>query len=268
MSASRACRLRRHVMAVSLSVMAACLGASLVFRPALAAVATPQAPSTPQAPPAPQAARSHAHAVRPDVGTARPRRASATIAVGRLPDSVAVDQRNGTVWVANSLDGTVSEISEASLAVMATIRVAASPVGISADPRTGTIWVTCLGPFGRPAADNVVTEISDDTGKVLATVKVGRAPFGVAADPGTGMVWVANTNSATLSEISEKDADVVATVRLSRRDAPDGVAVDSRTGTVWVASLGGRVEEVTGATRSTPRSAARSFMLQVGRARQ
>ena len=237
MSASR---FRGYAVAGLLSAMAAGLGISPALTPALAAGTSARSLAA-----SPRAVRSSPRAAR-----VRSRPTTATIAVGRLPDSVAVDERNGTVWVANSLDSTVSEISEASLTVIATVKVAASPVGITADPRTGTIWVTCLGPFGKPAADNIVTEISDSTGKVRATVKVGRAPFGIAADSRTGMVWVANTNSSTLSEISEKRAGVVATIRMSKRDAPDGLAVDQRTGTVWVASLGGRVEEVTEAARS------------------
>jgi YVTN family beta-propeller protein len=61
---------------------------------------------------------------------------------------VAVDSTSGTVWVVNSLDGTVSEISEASRAVVATIRVGVSPVDVAVDPKTASVWVTCLGPCG------------------------------------------------------------------------------------------------------------------------
>ncbi len=181
--------------------------------------------------------------------TVTPRGGTAAIQVGRLPDAIAIDQRNGTVWVANSLDGTVSEISEARQAVIATIRVPASPVGVAADPKTGTVWVTSLGPFGNPAADNRVTEISDSTGKVLATFNVGRAPFGIAADSRTGTIWVANTNSYTVSEISEARQNVIATIGVPKDAAPDGIAVDQKTGVVWVSSLRGRVEEISEATR-------------------
>ncbi|HET9897066.1 MAG TPA: YncE family protein [Streptosporangiaceae bacterium] len=240
MIASRSHRVGRYAIAVLLSAAGASLGASPALAPALAAGVASHSP------------RSSVLSARPSAPAPRPHshHGTATIAVGRLPDSVAVDERNGTVWVANSLDGTVSEISETRQAVIATIKVPASPVGVAADPATGTIWVTCLGPFGRPAADNTVTEISDSTGKILATIKVGQAPFGIAADRRTGMVWVANTNSSTLSEISEKRAEVVATIPISKRDAPDGVAIDQKTGTVWVASLGGGLEELSEATRS------------------
>lgn len=195
----------------------------------------------------PPTARRSTNGAAPRAAT--PRGGTAAIQVGRLPDAIAVDQRNGTVWIANSLDGTVSEISEARQAVIGTIKVPASPVGVAADPKTGTVWVTSLGPFGNPAADNRVTEISDSTGKVLAGFTVGRAPFGIAADSRTGTVWVANTNSYTVSEISETRQNIVATIRVPKDAAPDGVAVDQKTGVVWVSSLRGRVEEISEATR-------------------
>jgi YVTN family beta-propeller protein len=190
------------------------------------------------------------HAARSLVDATRQFADMTTIDVGRLPTSVAVDQRSGTVWVVNSLDSTVSEISEARRAVIATIKVAASPVDIAVDPRTGTVWVTCLGPFGKPAADNVVSEISEASDTVVATIKVGLVPFGIAADPRTGTVWVANTNAYSVSEISEASRTVVATVHTGTDSAPVSVTVDAGRGIVWVGKLHHNVLEINEATRS------------------
>jgi serine/threonine-protein kinase len=181
---------------------------------------------------------------------ARCGRKARSTGVGRLPTSVAVDQHTGTVWVVNSLDGSVSEISEARRAVVATIKVGTSPVGVAADPKTGTVWVTCLGPFNRPGQDDTVAMISEATRTVAARIKVGQAPFGVAADPRTGTVWVANANSYSVSEISEAHRHVVATLRTGSDGAPDSVAVDSARGLVWVGKLGGGVGEISEATKS------------------
>ena len=199
---------------------------------------------------APAVAAATGHAARSAVGATRQFGDMTTIDVGRLPTSVAVDQRSGTVWVVNSLDSTVSEISEARRAVIATIKVAASPVDIAADSKTGTVWVTCLGPFGKPAADNVVSEISEASGKVVATIKVGLVPFGIAADSRTGMVWVANTDAYSVSEISEALRTVVATVHTPKDWAPLSVAVDASRGIVWVGKLHRGVLEISEATRS------------------
>ncbi len=174
----------------------------------------------------------------------------ATIGVGRLPTSVAVDQHAGTVWVVNSLDGTVSEISESRRAVVATIKVGVSPVGVAADPKTGTVWVTCLGPYNQPGQDDTVAMIKESTGEVEARIKVGRAPFGIAADPRTGTVWVANANSYSVSEVNEARHSVEATLRTGSDGAPDSVAVDSARGLVWIGKLGGGVGEIDEATKS------------------
>jgi DNA-binding beta-propeller fold protein YncE len=174
----------------------------------------------------------------------------ATIGVGRLPTSVAVDQHTGTVWVVNSLDGTVSEISEAHRAVVATIKVGVSPVDVAADPKTGTVWVTCLGPFDRPQQDNTVAMINEASGKVAARIRVGRAPFGIAADPRTGTVWVANADSYSVSEISEARRVVAATFHTGADGAPDSIAVDSVRGLVWVGKRGGGVGEFSEAAKS------------------
>lgn len=214
---------------------------------ATASLALNAQPGVAQAPAA--AAPAAEQAVRAVLGTTR-HGSMTTIDVGRLPTSVAVDQQRGTVWVVNSLDGTVSEISEARRAVVATIKVAASPIDIAADPKTGTIWVTCLGPFGKPAADNVVSEISEASGKVVATIKVGLVPFGIAADPRTGTVWVANTNAYSVSEISEASRTVVATVDTGKNSVPVSVAVDSGRGLVWVGRLRRGLLEISEAARS------------------
>jgi len=174
----------------------------------------------------------------------------ATIGVGRLPTSVAVDQHTATVWVVNSLDGSVSEISEVRRAVVATIKVGVGPVGVAADPKTGTVWVTCLGPFDRPGQDDTVAMISEASRTVVARIKVGRAPFGIAADPRTGTVWVANANSYSVSEISEAHRAVVATLQTGSDGAPDSVAVDSVRGLVWIGKLGGGVGEINEASKS------------------
>ncbi len=168
----------------------------------------------------------------------------ATIDVGGLPTSVAVDAVSGTVWVVNSLDGTVSELSASRRVVIGIVRVAASPVDVAVDQKTGTVWVTCLGPAGRPSADNLVDEISEARGKVVASFKVGSAPFGIAADPRTGTVWVADSGSEAVTEISEARRAVAAIIGTGPGTEPDSVAVDQDSGVVWVANLGGLVEEI------------------------
>jgi YVTN family beta-propeller protein len=231
-------------------------GALLLAAPAVAAAAAGPFAAIPSASAAPALAVRAAVLTRPAIPLS-PVAATqgsvtgntATIPVGRLPTSVAVDPVRGTVWVVNSADNTVSEISVARRTVIATIGVGVSPVDVAVDQKTATVWVTCLGPYGDPAADNTVSEISEASGKVIATIKVGRAPFGIAADSHTGTVWVANSGSDTVSEILEAHRAVVATISTSQK-APVDLAADPATGVVWVAELGGQVEEINEARRA------------------
>jgi virginiamycin B lyase len=61
-----------------------------------------------------------------------------SIPVGDSPVGIAVGE--GAVWVASSLDGTVSRIDPATQEVVATIRLESNPEGIAAGE--GLIWVT------------------------------------------------------------------------------------------------------------------------------
>ena len=67
---------------------------------------------------------------------------SDTIAVGGGPTGVTVSA--GSVWVANSLDGTVTRVDPARDAVVATIPVGDGPDAIAA--AAGAVWV--VNEFG------------------------------------------------------------------------------------------------------------------------
>jgi YVTN family beta-propeller protein len=95
------------------------------------------------------------------------------IPVGRGPAGVA--DENGQVWVANQLDGTISEVNPAAGTVVATIDVGNGPVAITSG--YGSVWVTSV-------TDNVLSRIDPRSGHVLATIPLGGAPAGLAAGEG------------------------------------------------------------------------------------
>ncbi len=67
----------------------------------------------------------------------RTRKIVATIVVGRAPWGVAVGE--GAVWVANTIDGTVSRVDPSTNRVVATIRVGADPKEIAVGE--GSVWL-------------------------------------------------------------------------------------------------------------------------------
>ena len=101
--------------------------------------------------------------------------ASVTLRLGA--EGVAVGE--GSVWVANSLGDTVSQIDPARNRVVRRIRVGEDPVAVAAGG--GAVWVTNY-------KDGTVSRIDPRLVRVIATVRVGPNPDHVAV--GEGGVWV------------------------------------------------------------------------------
>ena len=181
-----------------------------------------------------------------------------TVVVGNGPTGVAFGDK--AVWVANSVDGTVSRIDPATGSVTRTIPAGVGAAGVAVgfnrvwvispssarlivlDPRTGdvldrigvgvdaaavsagagAVWVA-------NRADGTVSKIDPRARAVVDTIQVGRSPEAVAAGPQA--VWVANTGDGTLSRIDPTSDNVVKTVRL--KNTPQGLAVTA--GGVYIA---------------------------------
>jgi YVTN family beta-propeller protein len=144
------------------------------------------------------------------------------IPVGRGPAGVTVG--GGEVWVANELDGTVSEINPDAGQQVATI-----PVGIGPNAITfgyGSVWVANV-------TDDTLSRIDAASGNVIATIPLGSAPDGVAA--GAGAVWVISQQVGELAGIDPADNRPSLAIPVGQR--PVGLAVGA--GSVWVADAGG-----------------------------
>jgi YVTN family beta-propeller protein len=136
---------------------------------------------------------------------------------GTGPAAIAVG--GGSVWVANSVDNTVSRILAETLTPLAPRSVGRQPNGIAIG--AGAVWVSERG-------DDTVMRIDLGSGSETS-IRVGHGPTGVAF--GAGAVWVANSEDGTVSRIDPSQRRVVGTVAVGNR--PAGVAVEN--GRVWVA---------------------------------
>jgi virginiamycin B lyase len=67
--------------------------------------------------------------------------AETTIRVGRRPVSIVMGE--GSIWVANQGDGTISRISPTTNRVVARIQVGGAPIGLAVDSKG--VWVA-IGP--------------------------------------------------------------------------------------------------------------------------
>jgi len=129
---------------------------------------------------------------------------------------------DGTVWVSNQGDDTVSRIDKSTNATIGDpISVGSYPFGISVDQ--DSVWVA-------NTHDGTVSRINKTTNTNMINITVGSGPAGVAVDQDS--VWVSNGWSDTVSRINKSTNEVVANITVG--SGPSGIAVDSDS--VWVAN--------------------------------
>jgi YVTN family beta-propeller protein len=145
----------------------------------------------------------------------------ASIAVGRGPDDIAVDDA-GSVWVTNAQDDTLTRIDEKSG------RIAGAPVAAGDDPdgvvaAKGVVWLASAKQ-GRVLR----FETSGDAPVPGGTIDVGAQPEGIAL--GRQLVWVANIQDGTVNRIDRASPSVVG-APIGVGGKPTGIFVGS---SVWV----------------------------------
>jgi YVTN family beta-propeller protein len=128
---------------------------------------------------------------------------------------------DGLVWVAAYNSGTVEGIDPGTGQAVGTVNVGNGPSAIAFGD--GELWVA-------NSLDSTVSVVDPATFAVVSTIAVGSGPAALVA--GNGSIWVASQYSGTISRISPQRLAVVGTVDVG--DNP--VALASGLGVVWVAA--------------------------------
>jgi YVTN family beta-propeller protein len=144
------------------------------------------------------------------------RRVTATGVARDGPTAIAVGEES--VWVANTVDSTVSRLNPRTTSEFGNFTVGRQPSGVAVG--AGAVWVS-------NRLDDSVSRIDPRSGS-QTTIRVGGGPTGIAV--GAGAVWVVNSGDATVSRINPATQRVTATIDVGSR--PEGVAVGK--GAVWV----------------------------------
>jgi YVTN family beta-propeller protein len=140
---------------------------------------------------------------------------------------MAVDPRNGAIYVTNTNDNTVSVIDGQTNDVTATLPTGNGPMGVAFNRRIPAAYVV-------NNTDNTVSVINDRTDKLVTTIPVGDNPSAVAVSP-TGTIFVIQGdyyNDKMVLLIDGMTNTVIGTVPVGS-DANE-LAVYPRTGTVFV----------------------------------
>jgi hypothetical protein len=112
------------------------------------------------------------------------------VRVGLGPAGIAVDTRNGTVWVASTGSGTVTEFRESTGRILATLTVGGRPDAVAVDSRRGLVWVTNYALAGQ------VWEISAARHRVIRVLNAGEFPDQVIVDEAGGGIWIGSVQVA------------------------------------------------------------------------
>jgi YVTN family beta-propeller protein len=121
--------------------------------------------------------------------------ATRTIAVGKIPCAVAINQTMHRIYVVNYGDATVSVIDLQARQVIATLRVGKHPQGVAVDSRRNQIYIAdVLG--------DTVTLIDGEKNAVIGVLRAGKNPYAVAVDEASGRAYAANYNAPWFTPVS------------------------------------------------------------------
>jgi uncharacterized repeat protein (TIGR01451 family) len=155
---------------------------------------------------------------------------SCTARVGEHPLGVAVNPATGRVYVANSGEGSVSEVEGTRCDVEHTFSGLTRPSGVLVDVAANRVYVA------DTEADQVVV-LDVEGNQVVARVPVGSFPEALSMDQASGLVYVANAGDGTLSVIEGDSQQVVSTFRVAAAPLVD-LTFDEATGMAYVVYLG------------------------------
>jgi YVTN family beta-propeller protein len=140
-----------------------------------------------------------------------------SVAVGNASSAIASGA--GSLWVTNSLDGTVTRIDPSTLAAR-TIPVGNGPASVA---------VNAAGAWIANAGDNALVRVDLQTNAVVDTTPVGDGPAAVLATPAA--LWVANGRDGTVMRLDPRSGELSKMIRLG--GTPTALAVAG--GRVWIA---------------------------------
>jgi DNA-binding beta-propeller fold protein YncE len=194
------------------------------------------------------------------VTTTAAKRGPLTTAVGGGPLYEAIDSNTGTLYVANTSDGTLSMIDTRTCNVerpagcarkWPTVKAGSAdgqaPFGVAVDEANHTVYATDFGNARVTLFDATTCNATRRTGcrAHQASVPVGTAPNEANVDPSTNVVYVTNSMSGSFSVI---DGNACNAARPSCHGQPfttvkagggaGGVHLDPATHTVYVVNYG------------------------------
>jgi YVTN family beta-propeller protein len=135
------------------------------------------------------------------------------IPVGNLPNSVSVNPKTNTVYVANINSSSISVIDGTTNKVVTNIAMDSPPFIVTVNPNTNKLYVANL-------EDGTVDVIDGTTNKVVKKLVTGGSPDHIAVNPKTNMVYITNSYLNTVSVLNGSTNDFAVTINF-KTNSPD-----------------------------------------------
>jgi YVTN family beta-propeller protein len=153
--------------------------------------------------------------------------AATTIAVGNLPQQIALNPVTNRIYVSNLNDNTVSVIDGATNTVVDTIAVGMVPEQIAVNTTTDTIYVANEN-------SNTISVIDASTDIIVATMPSAATAF-LAVNPVTNRIYADNELAQTVSVFDGSTNTLVTTIAIPGAETiPVGLVVNPSTNTVYL----------------------------------
>jgi YVTN family beta-propeller protein len=168
-----------------------------------------------------------------------------TLFIGRSMQGVTVNQRTGTVYVANSTG--VGVVNGRTNRLEGTIPMSDWAFGVAVDQTDDTIFTSNPGFYDT---DNKMS-IVDPRTKVVRQATVGTRPLMLAVDSASDLVYVPSVRSNTLSVVDGRTGEVTGntfSIRTAKAAAVDEAGTNA--GLVYVSRANDRLAVI---ARATPR---------------
>jgi DNA-binding beta-propeller fold protein YncE len=151
-----------------------------------------------------------------------------TVPVGQVPVSVAVNSKNNRVFVANSIDLSVSVIDGVTDQLLGTMIADHPPTDVALNAVKNEVWVSETDGGG-----NVYVEVFDgNTFALIKSLPLGSGIGRIAVHPHLNRIYVSNEYSSYLTVIDGSRKVILTNVSLPC--APYGVTVNTATERVYV----------------------------------
>ncbi|EQD72247.1 40-residue YVTN family beta-propeller repeat-containing protein, partial [mine drainage metagenome] len=149
--------------------------------------------------------------------------------VGGSPSSVAVDSRDGRVFVGDTSSDAIDIVGAANFTEIDQVNLSSHPTSLAVDAAVDRLYVAL------PATDNI-SVLNASSGAFVTNISLPWSPTSIAVAPNASLLFAASSSANDVAEIAVGNDTVQTTAPVGSE--PRGVAYDPSLHQLWVANVG------------------------------